>query len=98
MARQGGAAKAAYSRTEAPSLMTSLMTRTVLSFGSACRFIRLEAVAWPDDLHHGAVIGKDPVGKRHLGAGAFQQRAGDEHAEPKPGMPVLGLIRAGAPR
>src|SRR2546430_431633 len=30
------------------------------------------------DLHHGAVIGEGPIGKRHLGAGAFQQRPCNE--------------------
>src|SRR5437879_3971274 len=102
MAWQGGAAKAAYSRTWVPFIMPRTVSRTVsrkvLSLGSACWVIRLEAVARPGDLHHGAVIGKDPVGKRHLGAGALKQRAGDEHAEPEPGMLVLGFFCAGASR
>src|SRR5207249_2813697 len=48
-------------------------------------FLGLEAGARPGDVHHGAVIGKGPVGERNLGAGAFQQRAGDEHTKTKAG-------------
>src|SRR6266536_3912793 len=60
--------------------------------------IRLEAVARPGDLYHGAVIGKGPVAERDFGAGALQQRAGDENTEPEAGMLVLVLICAAPPR
>jgi len=36
------------------------------------------------------MIGKGPVGKRDLGAGAFQERSGDENAKPEPGVLDLG--------
>ena len=54
-------------------------------------FIRLETAAWPHQGHHGTVVGKGAIGKCDLGAGPLQQRARDEHAEPKAGM-IAGMI------
>ena len=69
----------------------------VLIRGPDRTFLGFEAGAGPGDLHHGAVIGKSPVGERYLGAGPFQQGAGDEHAKAKAGAFAGRLIRAAAP-
>src|SRR5882757_11254310 len=54
----------------------------------------LEHVARPGNLHHGAVIGKSPVAEGDLGAGALEQRAGDENAKTEAATPALGLVCA----
>src|SRR5207245_8081405 len=87
MARQFCTAKAPQSR--------SARFRLIRWAGSA--FLSLETSARPGDLHHGAVIGKRPVGERDLGAGPFQQRAGDEHAKAEAGAFAVGLIGAATP-
>src|SRR5438477_5929604 len=74
-----------------------LTARFRLIRGPGSSFLGLEASTRPGDLHHGAVIGKGPVGERNLGAGAFQQRAGDEHAKTEAGAFAVGLIGAAAP-
>src|SRR5205823_7569386 len=58
----------------------------------------LEALARPGDLHHRAMIRKNPVGEGDLCAGPLQQRAGDEHPEPKPLMLALGVSDVAPPR
>src|SRR6266851_2685995 len=73
--------------TRLPSLMPGTLLRNRFGLG------RLETVARPDDMNHGAVIGKHTVGERDFCAGALQQGAGDEYPEPEPAMLALDLIR-----
>src|SRR5882757_3498881 len=61
-------------------------------------FSGFKSAAGPHDLDHGAMIRKGPVGERHLGAGALQQRPRDEHAEPEPAALALRIVRAPPPR
>src|SRR5512139_163804 len=70
-----------------PSKVGRLYSATQRRGLSYCFFERLDSLKTlprPGDLHHGAVLGEDPIGERHLGAGPFQQRACDEDAEPQP--------------
>src|SRR5882757_4418903 len=92
MAWQDGAAKAAQSRPGAAKYRLGNPLRCWL----ACTFGRLEALARPGDMSHGAVVGKGPVGEGDFCAGALQQRAGDEYAEAKPA--ALAFIVARPPR
>src|SRR5438445_13897829 len=93
MAWQDGAAK-----THLKSVGPAAPDDRNRSGGRFRGFVRLEALARPRDMHHGAVIGKGPVAERDFRAGALQQRAGDENTEPEAAMPALVLIRAAPPR
>src|SRR5262249_32357509 len=62
----------------------------------AGRFLSLEAIARPYDLHHGPVIGKGPVGKRDFRASALQESPGDEDAKPE--AAAVAFIGTGAAR
>eukprot|EP01035_Chromulina_nebulosa_P001067 gene1067-1449_t len=57
----------------------------------------LETVPGPADLHHGAVIRECAVGERHLRAGAFQQRARNEYAEPQSLVIAVAVVAASPP-
>src|SRR5712671_269760 len=67
-----------------------------LTCGFSSGFTGLETAARPGDLNHGAVIRKGPVGEGNLGAGALEQRAGDEHPETEAAMIALGFVDAPA--
>src|SRR5689334_25385626 len=75
----------------AKSLVRKVRRNAALSRWYFRAFGCLEAAARPGDGHHRAVVGERSVGKRDLCAGAFQQRAGDEHAEPEPAAATLAL-------
>src|SRR6185312_15670313 len=68
-----------------------------LSLWHFAAFTSLETPARPYDRDHGAVIGKNAVGKRDLGTRPLQQRACDEYAEPQPRMLARRLIAAASP-
>src|SRR3954451_7046202 len=50
----------------------------------------LKTLPRPRDLDHCSVFRERPIGKRDLGAGTFQQGAGDEHAESQAAACILG--------
>src|ERR1700722_7240801 len=56
-----------------------------------------EAGARPDDMDHGAMIRENPVGEGDAGAGALQQRAGDEHTKTETTALALDLVGAAPP-
>src|SRR5262249_52896544 len=86
-----GAAKAAHIKQKScggkPLLMNDPLSNW--PFGG---FARFEVASRPYDLHHRAMAGKNPVAEGDRGAGALEQRAGDEHAKPEPAMLARGLV------
>src|SRR5690349_11926123 len=62
------------------------------------RFTRLEAVARPGDLNHGAVFRENPVAEGNLGAGPLEQGARDKYSQAKAGARTVDLVPVATPR
>src|SRR5579863_2841814 len=72
--------------------------KVTASYWFCGRFLHLEPATRPNDLHHGAVLRENAVGKRDPRARALEQGAGDEHAKTKATAAALRVIGGAAAR